>query len=144
MEQTESVNIKVHRPSLVQLTVGPRRNVRLLPGENDVSAEVWDAVKDTAAIRMYLDNGVLEVIEGKASPHPTEATVPERNRAQGRRADDLSDFDLDQIERIVVDTDDLALLAAWGDDPRQAVQALVRTRMKAVQDKKKAKGKGGG
>ena len=108
-----------------------------MPGENDVPKEVWAHAKETKAIKIWMDAGILEERTGKAQPLPTKATGKELAKATGRRMGDLSEFDFEQIQNIVADTDDLALLATWSDDEREEVQSLVRARMSAVKKAKK-------
>lgn len=136
--ETVTVNVRNRRPSLIELpkTEGERRATRLMPGENDVPQRVWDEVKDHPAVKGLFSAKVLELGQGKANPLPTKATDEERAAATGRRAADLSEFDIDQVKAIVADTDDLALLGAWSDDERAEVQGLVRARMRQVKRKR--------
>ena len=139
----DTVNIKNTRPSLVLLPEceGNRRPTRLMPGENDVPVNVWEHAQTIKAVQIWVEAGILEVGDGKARPHDTNASAEDRAGAGGRRSDDLSEFDLEQIETIVSDTDDLKLLGAWSDDERPEVQALVRVRMKDVKGKAKKRKK---
>ena len=139
----DTVNIKNTRPSLVVLppAEGQRKPTRLMPGENDVRKDVWEAAKTRKAIAIWIGAGILEERPGRAVPLPTKASAAEKAKASGRRADDLSDFDVEQIQTIVADTDDLGLLGAWGDDPREEVQAIVRARMSALKKARKGRRK---
>ena len=128
-----TVNIKNHRKSLVELPYG----TRLLPGENDVPAKRWDSESANPNTQRLVDQGTIEKLPGKANPLPTEATDDERARATGRRADELAEFDIDQIKGLLADTDDVRLLEAWANDDRGEVAKLVKARIRAVKRKTK-------
>lgn len=125
---SEHVNVRNHRRSLVELPCG----TRLLPGENAVAPERWQREGANRHTKALIEAGTLSVLDRPARPHPTEVTPEERSRASGRRADDISQFDVEQIKAIVADTDDVGLLEVWATDDRGEVQKLVKARIRSL------------
>lgn len=129
-----TINVINKRKSLVTVA-GGGAIARLVPGDNAVDADAWKALSSAPGVQELLDpsTGCLEIGTGKPKPLPTKASPTERSKAHGRRADELADFDADQIKGILADTDDEALLETWeaGED-RKEIRGLIRKRLRAV------------
>jgi hypothetical protein len=77
---------------------------RLLPGENNVSADYWDAVKGNPGVKVLLAAGYL------------------RNQGQGvARAilDTLDSLPMDEAKKQIGKCIDMALLTKWGDTTKR-------------------------
>lgn len=137
------VNVRNNRKSLVELPNG----VRLLPGENPVAQDKWDACvaltkgdRPNRGMASLLagDPPVLQVLSGAAKPLRTTATPEDRAKAHGRRVDELQDFEPTQIKDIVAATDDVDLLEVWrGRDERKEVRGLIGKRIRALKKSSK-------
>ncbi len=132
------------RKSLVEL---PGR-VRLLPGPNRVLEKRWKAliepdVRETdgdegrrgnRTVKKWLEAGLLEVLEGDQTPHPTKASKTERKRAGGG-ADNLLDYTIPQVRKMLKGVDDPDLLRKWQDaDERQGVHDAIDARLGELEE----------
>lgn len=123
----------------------PRRvcfgdTVKLMPGANDVPAKAWDAVKDTAAAKHYLSEGLLEVVPSsplKAVPPAGGATGEggEGGTGEGDAVEDLKALKVPEAIKLVKETTDLPLLKRWADaDDRKGVHAAIEDQIAELED----------
>jgi len=113
--RASTIVIKFNRPTRCALPVGIPGQHFLLPGENNVDADVWELAKRNVTIQKYMSLGLIEDKgEGKARPIA-----------------DRIDKVPDTKARMWIDAEkDMAQLKRWFDhETRDAVRDLISARM---------------
>ena len=137
----ETVCIRNNRPSRVVLrarvgNAAMATQCRLVPGEQDVNAELWALMEKQDQTQRFLEEGVLkEMGAKKAKPHPTDATAAELAKASGRRVDTLNNLSDDEALAVIGQTDDREMLKSWrANSENKKLKAAIGKQLKALKN----------
>lgn len=116
------------------------RDLRLIPGVNDVPEKVWNEVKDHPLVKARLQKGVIVPLPAaKPMEHAPEANPSSghsHSGDQGAGADglvSLNGFGAKEAEALVKETFDLPTLERWaGEETRKGVLKAIEAQIESL------------
>lgn len=120
------------------------KNIQLLPGNNEISDEEWEAVKPNCQDHINAGNLIemavkkiekMEEIEGKDGKKTKKFVKKE----EGKK---IKEINAKQAKEIVLDTWDLKTLEKWlNEEGRDEIRAIIHNQIEEVNNPKTNKGK---
>lgn len=113
----------IHQPVTNKSGRLSTRPVRLNPGVNEISADVWAALQERKGIQADLENGRLKLV------------VTSKGAVASKTPATLEDLDADEAITLVKNTMDDVLLKVWSKaEKRKQVAAAIDTQIEALEN----------